>query len=352
MTTSFIESESMARVPESSPRNVESSTAKVRVARRRSDRLVGTSRAIQRAREQIAVAARGRFPVWIRGDAGSNKEAIARLIHDQSEWASGGFFALDASIVPAALLTRELMGNERGVGPALATGFEGALTRYAGGTVLIENLEALPKELQHALAVTLERGEVHPIGSKSSLPLESRVIAASTHGLDALTSEGRLLPELSERLRLLEIDVPPLRERREDILQIAAHELSVRAAELEHETGRPCSVRGFSREALERLREHNWSGDERELREQVRAAVGLARTEELGPEDLLLSWDSSEQVPSFREGKRAFEHEYVTRVLRLCNGNISRAARIAKKDRKDFYDVMRRNGINPQDYRS
>jgi len=352
MTTSFIESETMGRMPEPTSRGVESSTAKVRAAKRRSDRLVGTSRAIQRAREQIAVAARGRFPVWIRGEAGSNKEAIARLIHDQSEWASGDFFALDASIVPAALLARELMGNERGVGPALSTGFEGALTRYAGGTVLIDNVETLPKELQHALAVTLERGEVLPVGGKSSYPLECRVIGSSCHSLDALTTEGRLLPELTERLRLLEIDVPPLRERREDILPIAAHELSVRAAEIEYESGQPCIVRGFSRDALERLREHTWPGDERELREQVRSAVGLARTEELGPEDLMLSWDSSEQVPSFREAKRAFEHEYVTRVLRLCNGNISRAARIAKKDRKDFYDVMRRNVINPTDFRS
>jgi two-component system response regulator GlrR len=111
-------------------------------------------------------------------------------------------------------------------------------------------------------------------------------------------------------------------------------------------------VRGFSRDALDRLRAHHWPGDERELREQIRASIGLARGTELGPEDLMLSWESSSQVPSFREGKRTFEQEYVTRVLRLCGGNISRAARIAKKDRKDFYDVMRRNGINPSDFRS
>jgi len=160
-----------------------------------------------------------------------------------------------------------------------------------------------------------------------------------------------LIPELSERLRLLEIRLPPLRERREDIIPVAAHLLSLVRTEYEHESGHPCHVRGFTREALERLRSHSWPGNERELREQIRAAVRLARGDELGSEDLLLSWDTSEDIPSFRNAKRSFEHEYVTRVLRLCRGNISKAARIAKKDRKDFYDVMRRNVINPDDFR-
>ena len=111
-------------------------------------------------------------------------------------------------------------------------------------------------------------------------------------------------------------------------------------------------MRGLSREALERLREHSWPGNERELREQILSALRLSRAEELGPEDLMLSWDQTDDIPSFRDAKRSFEHEYVTRVLRLCKGNISRAARIAKKDRKDFYDVMRRNDINPQDFRT
>jgi two-component system response regulator GlrR len=323
-----------------------------RVARRRSDRLVGNSRAVQRAQEQINVAARGRFPVWIQGEPGSDKETIARLIHEQSEWAAGGFFALDAAIVPASLLARELFGCTEGAVAAVPAAAEGALHRMHGGTVLIENVDALPKELQQTLATALERGEARPIGGNPAYPIECRVIASSARPLDTLTGDGRLAQELAERLRLLEIILPPLRERREDILPIAAHELSVRAAQFEHETGKPCSVRGFSRDALERLRSHHWPGDERELREQIRAALGMARGNELVPEDLMLSWDSSAQVPSFREAKRAFEQEYVTRVLRLCSGNISRAARIAKKDRKDFYDVMRRNGINPSDFRS
>jgi two-component system response regulator GlrR len=321
-------------------------------ARRRSDRLIGTSRALQRAVEQIAVAGRGRFSVFISGEEGTDKELLARLVHDASEWATGGFFALDASLVPEPLLLREILGAEAGAIAALPAAADGAFARVGAGTVLIERIEAMAKDLQARLAEAIERNVYRRAGGVTELPLEARLIATSTESIEALASAGRLVPELSAKLRLLEIRLPPLRERREDILPMAAHVLSVVRNEIAREQGAPCAVLGFSRDALERLREHNWPGNERELREQIRAAVRLARGEELGPDDLLLVPETTDEVTSFREAKRAFEREYVTRVLRLCDGNISRAARIARKDRKDFYDVMRRNAINPGDFRS
>jgi two-component system response regulator GlrR len=289
--------------------------------------------------------------VFISAEEGSDRDLIARLVHDASDWATGGFFALDASLVPEPLLERELFGCEAGAIPSLPTAADGAFARTGGGTVLIEHIESMPKELQSRLAQALEKNVFRPIGGDRDLPLDCRLICSGTEGIEQLAATGRLVPELSEKLRLLEIRMPPLRERREDVLPLAAHVLAFARDEIAREQGIPCRVQGFSREALERLREHNWPGNERELREQIRAALRLARSEELGPEDLMLGPDSADEIPSFRDAKRAFEREYVTRVLRLCNGNISRAARIAKKDRKDFYDVMRRNTIDPQDFR-
>jgi two-component system response regulator GlrR len=321
-------------------------------ARRRSDRLTGTSRSLQRAVEQIAVAGRGRFPVFICGEDGTDKDLIARLVHDASEWASGGFFALDASLVPEPLLVREIFGAETGAISALPSAADGAFARVGAGTVLLEHIDALPKDLQARLSESVERNAYRRAGGTGDIALEARLIATSIESVDTLAGSGRLVPELSSQLRLLEIRIPPLRERREDILPLAAHVLSHVREEIAREQGSPCGVRGFSREALERLRDHHWSGNERELREQIRAAVRLARGEELGTEDLLLVPEASDEVTSFRDAKRSFEREYVTRVLRMCDGNISRAARIARKDRKDFYDVMRRNAINPGDFRS
>ena len=118
------------------------------------------------------------------------------------------------------------------------------------------------------------------------------------------------MPDLSERLSLLEIQLPGLRDRKEDILPLAAHMLAFARKEVEEELGRPCGVHGFTREALERLREHSWPGNERELREQIRSALRLARGDELGPEDLMLAPESTDEISSFRDAKRAFERDY------------------------------------------
>ena len=313
---------------------------------------MGTSKAVQRALEQVAVAGRGHFPVFIHGEDGVDKELVARLTHSQSEWASNGFFSVDASIMPESLLARELLGSQEGAIPSLPDAHQGAFERTPRGTVLIEHIASIPKELQQSLAAILKSKQYRRIGSGEFLTLESRVIAASTHSLDDLSSSGRVVQELAEQLRVLEIRIPPLRDRKEDIIPMAAHLLSLARAEIERETGQPCPVRSLSREALEQLRSHSWPGNERELREQILAALRLSQTEELAADDLLLSLEVSDDMPSFRDAKRSFEHEYVTRVLSICRGNISRAARVAKKDRKDFYDVMRRNEIKPQDFRN
>jgi two-component system response regulator GlrR len=312
---------------------------------------VGTSRAVQTAVEQIAVAGRGRFPVWIAGAAGVDTELIARLVHDASEWTDGDFFALDAKVVPIGLMARELFGAEAGAIPAVPEAAPGAFGRTSGGTVLLENVDAVPKELQQTLAGVLQQNRYRRVGGSEDLPVESRLIASCTLTLEEVTGAGRLAPELSEQLRLLEITIPPLAERREDIVPIAAHTLSLARAEIEHETGVPCRVRGFTAQTLERLVSHSWPENERDLRAQVRTALQMAGGEDIEPGDLALGWDSLEGVPPFREAKRAFEREYVTRVLRMCGGNISKAARIARKDRKDFYDVMRRNSIVPSEFR-
>jgi two-component system response regulator GlrR len=313
--------------------------------------LVGSSRAVQRALEQIGVAGRGRFPIFISGEEGVEKELVARLIHEASDWASGGFFALDASLVPETLVARELLGCERGALPSLPTESTGALGRTASGTVLIDHIEALPKDLQQSLATALAENRFRRVGGNATSPLDCRVIGSSAESLDELAQSGRLEVELVEQLRLLEIRIPALRDRREDILPLAARALSLAREDLERELGRSPKARGFTREALERMREYAWPGNDRELREQIRAAMRLSRGEEIGAEDLPVSADTSDQVPSFRDAKRTFERDYVGRVLRMCKGNISRAARIAKKDRKDFYDVMRRNQIDPDDFR-
>ena len=315
-------------------------------------RLVGTSQAVESLSKQIAVAGRGRFPVWISGEDGVDKELVALLIHEARVWATGEFLSIDAGVVPEPLLARELFGAEEDSIPSLPGSHEGAFSRAKRGTVLLEGTQALPKEIQETLARALNNGSICKLGSSQQTPLEARLIAAGTADLRDLMTLGRVVPEFAERMRLLEIHIPPLRDRAEDILPIAGELLSASRARYQEDYGNPCPVLGFSAAALERLVGYSWPGNERELREQISGAIMVAKGTDIQPEDLLFGWDSPERVPAFRDAKRAFEREYVIRILRMCRGNISRAARIAQKDRKDFYDVMRRNFINPKDFRS
>jgi two-component system response regulator GlrR len=313
--------------------------------------LVGTSTAIRSLQQQITTAARERCPLWIHGEDGVDRDLVAREVHGTSPWANGSFDTIDLSGLPPELVRREVYGAEPGVFSELPEAHRGALERADRGTLLLEGVEATPKEVQEDLSAALGSGRFTKLGARAEQPIECRVIATGSKPVRDLVRSGRLVRGLGERLAALEIEVPPLRSHTEDIPLIAARVLAEARDALEAETGRPCRIRGFSPSALERLASYPWPGNERELREQIRAAVSIALGEQIEPEDLMLGWSSADQIPSFRDAKRAFEREYVTRLLRICRGNISRAARIARKDRKDFYDVMRRNEINPTEFR-
>jgi two-component system response regulator GlrR len=234
--------------------------------------------------------------------------------------------------VPEALQGRELFGCAAGVYPAIPGAYAGALERAAGGTLLLEDVERLRSDLRTGLQRTLAAGTWRREGDSAARPLAARVVATSS-------GSG---PELGE-LPHHEIRIAPLAERPEDLLPLAAHYLACFAEE--------AGVRspGFTADARAFLETETWPGDARELRARIREALRLCGDAPLSAEALLLARD---EVPSFKEAKRAFETRYVVGLLRRCNGNISRAARLARKDRKDFYDVIRRTGVDPSEFRS
>jgi len=296
--------------------------------RRRGDRIVGAGRATQEVVELAIEASRSERPVWISGPCGAGKDHLARAVHAWSTRAAGPQVVLNCGAFGDAQLGRELFGA--------APGAEGALARAAGGTLLLDAVERLPDTLRALLARALAEGRYLREGESSPLPLRARVIAASAKVLER--SPFGDLPQ--HQIRLL-----PLSERPEDILPLAAHFLRLHADE---EGVTPV---GFTADARSALVSEPWPGNVRELGERVRQAVRLARDGAISAEALLLAADDLEAVPSFKEAKRAFETRYVVGLLRRCGGNISRAARLAKKDRKDFYDVIRRTGIDPTDFR-
>jgi two-component system response regulator GlrR len=305
------------------------------VGRRRDDRIVGASRATQRVVEQASAAARTDLPVLVSGPSGSGKEFVARAVHAWGARGSRPFLVMACGSIPESLQARELFGCIAGQHPVIPELHVGLLERAADGTVLLDGIEHLRPDLRASLFTSVAEGSFRPEGGLQPVALRARLAATMERAGPSPFAE---LPHHA-------IALAPLSERREDILPLAAHFLAASVAE----TGtKPV---GFTTDARDFLLSERWPGNVRELRARVHQAVRLASGGAVTAEALLLAADDQE-IPSFKDAKRAFETRYVMSLLRRCGGNISRAARLARKDRKDFYDVIRRTGIDPALFRS
>ena len=273
----------------------------------------------------------------IVGAAGTGRRHLARAIHAWSQQASGPLVHLSAAGTAEGLQARELFGATAQADPlgAEGGGADGALAEARDGSVVIDSIDALAASLRARLATALRSGSFTREGAGDATPLGARVIA---------TAESEAAAGLGD-LPVQVVELAPLADRTEDILPLAAHFL----AEFADEEG--LTAVGFTVDARRWLVEEPWTGNVRELRERIRQAVALAGSGSISAEALMLATEGDE-VPSFKEAKRAFETRYVEGLLRRCSGNISRAARLAKKDRKDFYDVIRRTGVDPTRFRS
>ncbi len=281
--------------------------------RRRSDRIVSASALMQEVVDQASGIARSDEMVIVAGPSGSGRKHVARAIHQWSPRAGGPLVEIQFGGLSEPAQARELFGDG---------GVAGALSRAQGSTLLLENADQIsPNTLTH-LADALRSAK------------RARLLATVAVG-----AEGALASLGGER-----IQIAPLAARGEDILPLAAHFLAEFAAE------KSIEPIGFSADARRWLVQETWSGNVRELRERIRQAIRLADQGAISAEALMLSTEGDE-VPSFKDAKRAFETRYVEGLLRRCSGNISRAARMAKKDRKDFYDVIRRTGVDPGQFR-
>jgi len=303
--------------------------------RKRSERTVKASASTQHALDLAGSLARGDSSVFVLGPEGSGRTHLAHVMHEWSLRSSGPIVQFSTLATGEGLHARELFGCEPGADPLSSGGTSGALNDAAEGTLVIERVDLLPAALRDRLGQAIRDGRFSRDGAAEPSALRARIMASAPSGT---------APSLGA-LPVQTVELAALADRREDILPLAAHFLS----ELAEAQG--IEPVGFTVDARRWLVEEPWTGNARELRERVRQAVHLSGSGALSAEALMLSTEGDE-VPSFKDAKRAFETRYVEGLLRRCSGNISRAARLAKKDRKDFYDVIRRTGVDPTEFRS
>ena len=303
-------------------------------------RIVVESRAMRDVMSMIDRAARHDSPVVLIGESGTGKELLARLLHQRSDRAHAPLIAVNCSAIPETLLESELFGHRRGAFTDARNDQPGLFQAAHRGTILLDEIGDMAGSLQGKLLRALQEREVQPLGAQTPVPVDVRIVTATHQDLDALVADGRFRQDLLYRINVIEVRVPPLRDRPEDIAALVAHFLDKHAAHL----GRPgCTV---SDEAMLVLRRHTWPGNVRELENAIERALVLGTGPEIGIEDLPDSL--RRQTPSIARGDIGrpladVEREHILRTLRAVKGNKSAAARALGLNRKTLYRKLRQH---------
>jgi len=318
------------------------------------DRIVGQDPALLRALDMVARVASSEATVLIRGESGTGKELIARALHHQSHRREGPFVAVNCGALPENLLESELFGHVRGSFTGAVRDNPGWFGRARGGTLFLDEVVELSPGLQAKLLRVLESGKVAPVGSTRSRPADVRLVAATHQDLETLVRRGEVRQDFLYRINVLEVRVPPLRQRRGDLPLLIRHFLTA----LAEEHGREEKRLSPTAEAL--LTAHDWPGNVRELKNALQRAVLLAEGVLLEPRHLPDSLRSGPEAESaearFKTAKRRvverFERDYLSRCLEASRGNIRQAARLADLHYKNFYEKMKKYDIDPEELKS
>jgi two-component system response regulator AtoC len=307
-------------------------------------RLVGSDPRMIEIYKTIGALATNRAPVLIRGETGTGKEVIARAIHFNSDLSAEPFVAVNCTALPEPLLESELFGHLRGTFTGATSDRKGRFELAGRGTIFLDEIGDTSAAFQTKLLRVLQEREFYPVGGERPRRTEARVIAATHRPLEQLVRDGRFREDLYFRLRVVEIVVPPLRERRSDIGALAEHLLAKNGRDLHKEGVRLTS------DALRALAEYDWPGNVRELENTLTRALVLARGGAVTPELLALGTSgarngSSGEPAADDESLAAAERAHVSRVLARVRGNKRRAARALRVSRPRLDRLIEKHGL-------
>lgn len=311
---------------------------------------VGRSESIRRLLEDAETVANVDSTVLITGEHGTGKEVLARWIHHQGHHSAGPFVAVNCPAIPENLFESELFGHEPGAFTDARELRRGRFELAAGGVLFLDEITETPTHLQPKLLRALDTGEYYRVGGEQPLTANARVICSSNRDLQAEVASGQFREDLFYRINVVWFHIPPLRERREDIALLAQHFLRLTCADLGKQ------VDGFAPEALSFLVAYEWPGNVRELAKLIERAVIFCRTSRIGPELLApvaartpllsLSWDDARDLVL-----RQFERNYVSALLSIYGGAVSRVARAMGITRQALYKTMERAQLDPAAFR-
>lgn len=312
-------------------------------------KLIGQSPSFLSEVSKIPLVAKCDAGVMISGETGTGKELCARAIHNLSSRASKPFIPVNCGAIPVELAENELFGHERGAFTGAATSKAGLIREADGGTLFLDELDSLPLLAQVKLLRFLQEREYRPLGSSKTRHADVRVVAATNVNFETAINSGQLRQDLYFRLNIIPIMLPPLRHRLEDIRLLADY------FRIKYAMNFNKNVMSISPNAMQKLLMHEWPGNVRELEHVIQRAVALCEFPTLRAEDIQVSSISaSPKIESFKRAKehavQQFERTYLQSLLLANQGNISKAAQAAQKNRRAFWELLRRHGLDAKQF--
>lgn len=309
-------------------------------------RIFGRTPAMQRIRATIAQISDTNADVLLLGETGTGKELVARSLHEHSSRRNNNFVAVNCGAVPESLIESELFGHEAGAFTGARERRIGKFEHANGGTLFLDEIESMPPAVQVRLLRVLQEHEVERIGSNTLINLDIRVIAAAKADLKLLTGRGGFREDLYYRLNVVVIDIPPLRERREDIPLLFHHFLLVASARYQREAPAP------GPDTMQTLLGYDWPGNVRELRNMAERYVLLGESCDYSLEHLMHgSKDDGVITITLPEQVECFEKSLIEQALDSCNGSIKETMESLGVPRKTLYDKMRKYGLDKTNYK-
>lgn len=295
---------------------------------------------------EASMVAGAEASVLVQGESGTGKEVLARYIHAHSKRSDRPFVAVNCGAIPEDLLESELFGHVKGAFTGANRDHTGLFRSADGGTVFLDEIGDMPASLQVKLLRALEDRKVRPVGSTEEISIDVRVVSATHQNLAEAIENGGFREDLYYRLNVVGLRLPPLRDRREDIPLLASHFLKSLSARNDQ------PQKSYSPEAMTLLVSGDWPGNVRQLQNVVESNVALSPGRLISLRQTEKAMGSMKRsMRSYSEARADFSREYLSKLLHICEGNVSRAARLAKRNRTDLYKLLSRHNLDPADFK-
>ena len=296
--------------------------------------------------QQAKQVANSDFSVLIHSQSGTGKELLAKAIHQASNRKDKVFTAINCAAIPEQLLESELFGHVKGAFTGAERNHQGLFQATDGGTLFLDEIGDMPLSFQVKLLRVIQEREVRPVGSTQAIKIDVRIISATHVNLTKAIKDSTFREDLYYRLNVVELELPTLVQRREDIPLLVQYFLNQAVARSN------VPIKSISQEAMELLISAPWPGNIRQLQNVIEQSIALS-SESVISATLVKNAlrDDSTQFPSFQQARDHFERDYLAKLLKITAGNVSQAARIAQRNRTEFYKLLNRHHLVAESYR-